>query len=450
MATPPPVSSRNLLLSLLAVAGLCTTAKAAELTWTPAGTGTWSTSVSNWDNAGSSTPWIQGSDAKFNGFASSTNISLTTGETLQVGTLYTNVNNGGTGTIILGSSSQSIDITNVSTGAAAIDLAAVLTGNHDLNYTSSSSTGRLNVKTAMTYTGNTFLTGSAFMLLDGTPNNLLPTGTIVNLGTGTTLRFGRAGNASHEIAGLVSTNTNAGTVTHTTGAGTYAVTLTLNTKAANGTLTFGGNLQNTNNGTTIFDTLNLVVTGTGTQVFNGNNKTYSGTTTVSGGTMILSTNLTGTTAVSVAGGTLQTGTSVSFTAASLSLSDGTLNVGGTGTKGTLNAGNGLTSTGGIFAFDLGTNTDVINGTGSFDLSNSTFSLNLGSGFSYANSYTLFSGYNSGNFSNLSFTGYDDTLYTASLSNSGVLSFAPVPEPGILGFVLAGGALLGFRRRRARA
>ncbi len=49
---------------------------------------------------------------------------------------------------------------------------------------------------------------------------------------------------------------------------------------------------------------------------------------------------------------------------------------------------------------------------------------------YSQSYTVLGGFGSGSVSGLAFTNYDSGSYTASLSSSGVLSFAPVPESSI--------------------
>lgn len=67
---------------------------------------------------------------------------------------------------------------------------------------------------------------------------------------------------------------------------------------------------------------------------------------------------------------------------------------------------------------------------------------------YAATYQIFSGFSSGNVSGLSFTNYDTANYTASLSNTGVLSFAAIPEPSTCVLLGIGAVLmLGVRFRQ---
>jgi fibronectin-binding autotransporter adhesin len=442
MATRSP-SSLLRKLSLLATLAATLPATLQALTWDQVEFntgGTWSTTNLAWEGA-SNLGWTQGADAVFTGFDAVRTVSL--GENIQAGSLSVTAATGNF-TIMLNSTAggaKTLDVTNINLATSSIDLAVQLIGAHDLNLSSSAAStgaaGRLNVKTAMTYTGNTNLSGTAYLLLDGSVDNLLPTTTVVNMGTTNVVRFNKTGASSHQIAGLTSASSTNTSVQATSGA--VALTISTNTGA---NLSYGGAMTGA---------LSVTVTGLGSQTISGNGaKSYTGTTTVSGGTLILGSNLTGTTAVSVTGGTLQTSANVAFSLASLSMSGGNLNIRGTGTAGTLTAGNGLTTTGGTFNFDLGTASDQIIGTGTFSLTNTTFALNLGSGFNYNNSYTLLSGYTSGSSSNLTFTGYNTATHTASLSNTGVLSFTPVPEPGIMALAVGGLAALGLRRRRRQA
>jgi len=402
--------------------------------------GTWDTSVSNWttDAGASKTTWTNSNDALFSGAGGYT---ITVGSGIAANSLQSST------TSTLNFSSGSLDVANISTsGAGSIDMFSKLTGSHGLNYssTSTASGGRLNVKVANDYTGDTFLSGTAYLLTD-TANNALPTGTTLNMDTGTTFRLAKTG-GSQQLAGLVSTNTSAGLVTNTV----VGYTLNLTTKAST-TTTFSGTISSNST-----NTLNLVVAGSGTQALNGSNLSFYGTTAVSGGTLSLGGNLTNNTSVTVSGGTLTSSVAnVNLGTGGVSMSSGSINPRGTGAAGTftLAANQNFTTTGGTLSFNIGTALDQIkgSGTGTFGLANSTLDLTLGTGFAYTSTYAILSGFSSGSVSGLTITGYDTTNWVANLANTGVLSFsaAAIPEPSTYAALL-GAAVLGFaaiRRRR---
>ena len=161
-------------------------------------------------------------------------------------------------------------------------MSVALTGNHDLNYSTTGAAGlqgRLNLKVANTYTGNTNLSGLAYLLLPSTAvNNSLPT-TTLNMGTAaSTFRYGTS-NQSQEIAGLTGTSTSA-TVT---GLNLTGDTLKITTKTGI-TTSYAGTIANT-----AANGLSIVIGGSGTQTFSNTGSSYTGTTTINGGTLSIST-----------------------------------------------------------------------------------------------------------------------------------------------------------------
>lgn len=445
-------SSLNRITSIGTLAALLTITaglRAADYTWTGAASAVWDSSAANWSGAGST--WVN--DAANNAiFGSLTVTTINFGQNLTVGTLSTT---GGNTVNFTGGAGTSIDVTNITTagtGNGSIDMSKVITGNHDLNYssTATASGGRLNLKNAATYTGNTILTGSAYLNLDGGVDNILPTGTLLSLGTGTTMRLGRNATSSHQIAGL----SGAGTVlSQSTAAQQH--TLVIGTSSANAAQTFTGALNNATS------TLNLRFVGTGTQTISGAAKAYSGATSIEGGTVIFGSNLTNTTSVSVIGGVLSSNVAnVNLGVGAVSASGGEISAGGNAAVGTftLAANQAFSATNTKLTFNIGTALDQIkgSGTGTFAIGTGTeIALITGAGFNYANTYSLLNGFTSGSVAStgVTITGYDTTNYIASLSNAGVLSFSAsaVPEPSTYA-LLGGVAALGFvviRRRLAK-
>lgn len=415
------------------------TAGAATYSWVPTTGGNWDLTTVNWNDGVSTTAWVNGSGntAYFNPFAAGATVSLTTN--IVAGTLTTN----GGATIVL-NGVGTLDVQNISTAGVSgsngsIDLFAKLTGNHGLSYSSTGTTnnqGRLNVKVAADYTGDTTLSGTAYVLSDNV-SNALPVTTTLNMSSGTTFRIAK-NNITQEIAGL----SGSGTVSATT----TGNVLTIRTKSGV-TTAYSGSLNSST-------ALSVVIAGAGTQTLGGSNLNYNGTTTVSSGTLLLAGSLNNSSSVTVSGGTLQSNAAdIKLGAGTVSMSSGAIDIRGSAPgKFTLSVNQNLATTGGVIKFDLGTGTDQIagSGTGAFSLADTTLALTLGAGFSYANTYALFSGFSSGSFSNLTFTGYDSASYTASLSSAGVLSFTAVPEPSTISLGVLGVALIAFRLRRRSA
>lgn len=208
--------------------------------------------------------------------------------------------------------------------------------------------------------------------------------------------------------------------------------------------------------------INGVVSGTGSIVKDtsaastltlGGANTYGGGTTVSLGVLAAAhASALGSGAVTVSGGELQTTVAAVGGMGGLTMSSGTLTLNGTaaGTV-TLAAGANLVMTGGTWKIGLATGTDVIAGSGAGTFSLTAGTLDLGGGaINYGATYNLITGFASGSVSNVSFTNYDSSQWSASLSNAGVLSFTAVPEPSTYGLLGAGClAGLAFVRRRSR-
>lgn len=118
----------------------------------------------------------------------------------------------------------------------------------------------------------------------------------------------------------------------------------------------------------------------------------------------------------------------------------------------LGAGAAFNLSGGTVRFDVGDTSDQIVGNGAaFDISGGTFDLVIDENtFDYSLSYTLLTGFTGGSVSGLTITGYDTLGYTASFSDTGVLSFNVIPEPSSFA-TLAGLGVLGLclARRRSR-
>jgi hypothetical protein len=97
---------------------------------------------------------------------------------------------------------------------------------------------------------------------------------------------------------------------------------------------------------------------------------------------------------------------------------------------------------------LGTAGDWLAGSG-----NATLALTLGSGFSYANTYTIFENVSTVGYTLKTITGYDTVNYSANFAENGdnyELSFNIIPEPATMGTVGLGAlAMLMLRHSRRR-
>lgn len=216
----------------------------------------------------------------------------------------------------------------------------------------------------------------------------------------------------------------------------------------------------------VLDTLNLEKTGDGVvSLDHAAGNQYTGTTLVSAGTLLVnnaSGSGTGTGAVTVSSVATFGGVArLAPTAGNLVTINGVLAPGveaGTVTLDLAGASKLNFGAGSALAFDLGTSSDLVafaaagnwlSGSG-----NAALELNLGDGFQYSQTYSIFSGVTTPGFTFDSISGYDDSQYVAQVSHNVLqnryeIAFAPVPEPGVVSFLAAGGVLLcgGFLARR---
>jgi autotransporter-associated beta strand protein len=142
--------------------------------------------------------------------------------------------------------------------------------------------GTLQLGGVSTYTGNTAINNGTLKLTTG--DNRLPVTTVVSVGQAASTNLGTfdLNGYSQEIAGLVSTaGSNTGSSKNTV---TSSSTATL-TISGGGTYSYGAGA--TQNSGIISGSILLVKTGSGTQTL-GDANTYTGSTTISGGTLKLS------------------------------------------------------------------------------------------------------------------------------------------------------------------
>lgn len=251
---------------------------------------------------------------------------------------------------------------------------------------------------------------------------------------------------------------------------------TLTTATGGVTLTLGGT---TNNTFEVVDfaaskafALNVNLAPNATQTFTGGRWTATGGVTVTSGTLSLASTNTfaSTSAITnlgtllINGGTFATtvaNTNIATIATSMqvTLQDGYLDLNQTGV-GSITLGNtgntsNFTMTGGHWKATIAdTNSfDRIIGTtnAAFSITGGTLDLS-GSSISYTATYQLLDGFGSGSVTGLAITGYDTTNWTATLDDTGLLSFSAtsIPEPSSYGLLLGAGlAAVVFHSRRAR-
>lgn len=276
--------------------------------------------------------------------------------------------------------------------------------------------------------------------------------TVVSVNSGATLAIshGQSGGAAESFAGLNDGTGGGGTVTYT---GTTSVTLTL---AGTGSYSFGGGITN-NAG----KNLSLVKSSSGTQVLGGTS-TYTGSTSVNGGKLLVNGSLGSSSAVNVAnnaalGGTGTVNGTVTVAAGgSLDLRDATtesLALTNSVTLGSASAASNL-------LFDIGTTlgtNDVLQITGTPTLNAGGVVINvnaLGSSLAEGN-YTLVTAAGGLGTSSFSLASNSivvgSTTYNLSLASSTstaeILTITAVPEPAFVGFAgMMMFGLLGKRRR----
>ena len=219
-----------------------------------------------------------------NATAFNRNLTVTSGDT---GT----ISNTGGGTLTLGATVGSATLTKtaanlVLTGGNFI-INDLITSNRvtDTNFNSDmyfSSGGTVVLNAQNTYYGNTFIDTNT--TVQNGISNALPTDTVLTLGEATGNTNGKLdlNSFNQTIAGLTTLGTGTANIVTNSAAGTGTNTLTVNndTTTSNANYTFNGSIQD---GATAHTA--LVKTGDHALILTGNNNTYSGGTTVNGGTL---------------------------------------------------------------------------------------------------------------------------------------------------------------------
>jgi fibronectin-binding autotransporter adhesin len=309
--------------------------------------------------------------------------------------------------------------------------------------------GTLELGGQSTYTGNTSINNGTVELLTG---GNLPSGTTVSLGqSNTNLGTFNLNGINQQIAGLNSTiGTNA------TGSKNTVTSATPATLTIGGTMSYSYGAGTAANSGVITGLVSLVMQGAGTQQL-GDVNTYTGTTTVSGGTLVVDGSISGSATTVQTGGTL----GGSGTVGSLSLQSG-----GTLAPGLESAGESiktLTATGltwnggGTMDFDLSASSNASDllalGSGALtEGTGGTFQFNFLGGGEAGQTYDLI------NFTSTTFASpaaFSATNLGSGLSANFELSgsqlevqIQAVPEPSAWGALVWGvGILIGFRRFR---
>lgn len=313
--------------------------------------------------------------------------------------------------------------------------------------------------TGNTYSGDTVVNGGT--LISGATNAISVNST-VRVNSGATLRFDAG---TQTIANLQDGGSGGGTLSMNI-TGTTALTVQAGS--------FSGVLKDQSAGTKIFA---LSKTTSGTLVLTGTTNTYSGGTTVSGGTLLVnnaSGNGLGTGAVAVNAGTLGgTGfTSANITVGNASGTQDAMIAPGSGSTGTFTTTGSLSLlSDAVFAFELNgasgsVAADKIVANGVTIDSGATFSFTLLGGVSGLQVNDQFriidntgAGNISGQFSNLvaggTYNAGGGLTFTVSgtggvYGNDLVLTVATVPEPSTWGLLAAGMTVLVVMRHRRKA
>lgn len=290
-----PLPSKNLICFLsLAAIGLT---HAATLTWdssgaNPAnptdGSGTWSTGSALWSNGVTDSVWSNaGNDIAVFGNANGAAGTVTLGSAVTAGGITFNAAGSGnylitSGTITLAGTTPTIT-TNVNA-----TISSGLTGSAGLT---KAGAGTLTLSGVNSYSGGTFINAGTLSFSDPTAANAgsLPGGSITIL-NGATLQYTGAstggfnrgfvlGSGTTTIAGTASSGgLNAGGGFSFTGSG--ARTLVLDNVSGNA-MTFAGSLGDGTGGAT-----SLVKNGSGSVNLNGTANTYTGNTTINGGSVL--------------------------------------------------------------------------------------------------------------------------------------------------------------------
>jgi autotransporter-associated beta strand protein len=319
--------------------------------------------------------------------------------------------------------------------------------------------GTLELGGVSTYTGDTAINSGLVKLTTG--NDRLPTGTVVSIGQSASINLGTLdlNGRNQQIAGLNSTAGTNATASNNSVTSATAATLTI---GGTGSYSFGDGTD-ANSGV-IGGAISLVKEGSGTQTL-GDTNTYTGTTTVNSGTLIINGNISTSLTTIKSGGTLGGSGYV-----------GGLSVEGGGTlapgnsPGILNVGSTSLATLSTFAVEINGNTvstqyDQLNVTGTLSLAGL---LSVSMGYTPADSALFFIIANdglptdaiTGTFSNAPVDGgiyklggqdfkisyFGDSVTNSFIGGNDVVLMA-IPEPSATLLVGGLGFLVMLRRRR---
>lgn len=316
-------------------------------------------------------------------------------------------------------------------GNTRIDVAGNISGAYGINKVGA---GALRITTAAkTYTGATTITAGSIDIVSGG----LPANTDLSIASGA---FMQLNNASQTVDGL----SGAGNVTKI-GSGSRGLTVGQNNEAS---ANFTGNLIQS------AGTLSLTKVGTGTQIISGTGNTYTGSTTVNGGTLLVNGTIgSGNTTVATLGTLGGGGTLGGITTVNGLLDPGA----GAGLIGTLTFGTNLTlSASSTTTFQLdrnaGQSADLLNVLGALTLGGTNNIVNIGAALIAGDLFDLFNSPSiSGSVSELNLPTLDPGLSwdTTLFATSGIISVITVPEPSSMALSgIAGLVMLIAKRRKA--
>ena len=320
--------------------------------------------------------------------------------------------------------------------------------------------GTLELGGVSTYSGNTVINNGFLKLTTG--NNRLPTGTVVSIGQASSGNLGTLdlNGRNQQISGLVSTTgTSTSTTLKNTVTSTAAATLDINV-AEGATNSYGAGTA-ANSGV-ITGAISLKKSGLGTQTL-GDTNTYTGTTTVDAGKLVINGSISTSTTTVNSTGTL-TG---SGTVGAVTVTSGGFIAPGN-SPGILNTGNITLEAGSTLGIEIegatvGTQYDRLNVTGSVSLAG-LLSMTMSGSYAPANGTLFFILANdgtdaiTGTFSNASVNGgtytfgsqqfqisYAGDTATSSFTGGNDVVLQAVPEPASL--LLGAMAILTLLRRR---